>query len=94
MPTVQNRLLRALLPLALMSLIFGLSAQPNLGTGLGLIDLIGRKIAHAGVYATLTFLWWWALTPSRPNPATTHIAAPPHVEGDILHDYPAKCRPR
>lgn len=45
-----------------MALIFFLSAQPDLGTGLGVADLIGRKIVHAGVYATLTLLWWWALT--------------------------------
>lgn len=54
-------------PLALMALIFFLSAQPNLGTDLGLIDLIGRKIAHASVYAALTLLWWWAFIPQRPG---------------------------
>lgn len=52
---------RVLAPLALMAVIFALSAQSNLGTDLGVIDLIGRKIGHAGVYALLTFLWWWAL---------------------------------
>lgn len=56
-------LARALAPLALMALIFFLSAQPDLGTDLGVIDLIGRKIGHAGAYATLTVLWWWALAP-------------------------------
>lgn len=50
-------------PLALMALIFFLSAQSNLGTDLGLIDLIGRKIVHAGVYAAMTLLWWWAFLP-------------------------------
>lgn len=45
-----------------MALIFFLSAQPDLGTGLGVADLIGRKIVHAGVYAALTLLWWWAFT--------------------------------
>ena len=48
-------------PLALMALIFFLSAQPDLNSGLGLIDLIGRKFIHAGEYALLCFLWWRAL---------------------------------
>jgi VanZ family protein len=48
-------------PLALMVLIFVLSAQPDLNSGLGTIDLIGRKIIHASEYALLTFLWWRAL---------------------------------
>lgn len=45
-----------------MALIFFLSAQPDLGTGLGVADLVGRKFVHAGVYAALTLLWWWAFT--------------------------------
>jgi VanZ family protein len=48
-------------PLALMVVIFVLSAQPDLNSGLGTIDLIGRKIIHACEYALLTFLWWRAL---------------------------------
>ena len=48
-------------PLALMALIFFLSAQPDLSTGLGLIDRIGRKFVHASEYALLCFLWWRAL---------------------------------
>jgi VanZ family protein len=48
-------------PLALMAIIFVLSAQPDLNSGLGTIDLIGRKIVHAGEYALLCFLWWRAL---------------------------------
>jgi VanZ family protein len=48
-------------PLALMAVIFMLSAQPDLNSGLGTIDLIGRKIIHASEYALLTFLWWRAL---------------------------------
>jgi VanZ family protein len=50
-------------PLALMALIFVLSAQPDLNSGLGTIDLIGRKLIHAGEYALLCFLWWRALRP-------------------------------
>src|SRR2546423_11420660 len=48
-------------PIALMGLIFLLSAQPDLNSGLGTIDLIGRKLIHAGEYAALCFLWWRAL---------------------------------
>src|SRR3954447_17910125 len=48
-------------PLALMGLIFFLSAQPDLNSGLGVFDLIGRKLVHAGEYALLCFLWWRAL---------------------------------
>jgi VanZ family protein len=49
-------------PLALMALIFFLSAQPNLSSGLGWIDHVGRKLVHAGEYALLCFLWWRALS--------------------------------
>jgi VanZ family protein len=48
-------------PLLLMGAIFFLSAQPSLDSGLGLIDLIGRKLIHFGEYALLAFLWWRAL---------------------------------
>jgi VanZ family protein len=47
-------------PVALMVVIFVLSAQPDLNSGLGTIDLIGRKLVHAGEYALLCFLWWRA----------------------------------
>ena len=56
-------------PLLLMGVIFALSAQPSLDSGLGVIDLIGRKLIHFGEYALLCFLWWRALatvtTPRR-----------------------------
>ena len=48
-------------PLVLMAVIFALSAQPDLSTGLGTWDLIGRKIVHMSEYALLLFLWWRAL---------------------------------
>ena len=47
-------------PLALMALIFFLSHQPDLSSGLGIWDLVGRKIAHAAEYALLCLLWWRA----------------------------------
>jgi VanZ family protein len=48
-------------PLALMAVIFLLSAQPDLNSGLGTLDLIGRKIVHMSEYALLCFLSWRAL---------------------------------
>ena len=44
-----------------MAAIFVVSAQPDLSSGLGVIDLIGRKIVHVGEYALLCLLWWRAL---------------------------------
>jgi hypothetical protein len=52
-------------PLALMGLIFFFSAQPHLGTDLGTLDLILRKIAHMVLFGGLWFLWWRALGPHR-----------------------------
>jgi VanZ family protein len=48
-------------PLLLMAVIFFFSAQPNLNSGLGWIDHVGRKCIHASEYALLCFLWWRAL---------------------------------
>jgi VanZ family protein len=48
-------------PFVLMGVIFFLSAQPNLNSGLGVIDTILRKLVHAGEYGLLTFLWVRAL---------------------------------
>ena len=48
-------------PLLLMGVIFFLSHQPSLDSGLGVIDLVGRKLIHFGEYALLCILWWRAL---------------------------------
>jgi len=48
-------------PIALMAVIFLLSHQPDLGTGLGTIDLILRKLAHMTEYGLLWLLWLRAL---------------------------------
>ncbi len=48
-------------PLALMAVIFFLSAQPNLNSGLGTLDTVLRKLAHMGEFGLLWFLWWRAL---------------------------------
>ena len=52
-------------PLALMALIFFLSHQPSLGTGLGVWDLILRKGAHVTAFALLCLLWARALGRGR-----------------------------
>ena len=56
-------------PLLLMGLIFFFSAQPNLDSGLGVWDTIGRKLVHAATYGALWFLWWRALGYGHPGPA-------------------------
>ena len=54
-------------PLLLMIVVFALSAQPNLGTGLGTWDTVLRKGAHMLEFGLLWWLWWrafefrWAL---------------------------------
>jgi hypothetical protein len=53
-------------PLALMGLIFFLSAQPDLNSGLGLIDEIGRKFVHMAEYGVLWWLWSRAFGFRRP----------------------------
>jgi VanZ family protein len=54
-----------------MAVIFFVSDQPSLNSGLGAIDLIGRKLIHFAEYALLTFLWWRALvTVTSPGRAT------------------------
>jgi len=52
---------RFLAPLALMGLIYFLSDQPGLKSGLGVADLIGRKLIHAGTFGLLFVLWLRAL---------------------------------
>ena len=56
-------------PLLLMGLIFFFSAQPNLDSGLGVWDTVGRKLVHAATYGALWFLWWRALGYAHPGPA-------------------------
>ncbi len=47
-------------PLLLMGIIFALSAQPNLNSGLGTWDVVLRKLAHMTEYGLLFVLWWRA----------------------------------
>jgi VanZ family protein len=53
-------LVRALAPLALMGVIFYLSAQPSTGEH-PWWEAIVRKLGHVTGYALLTALWAWAL---------------------------------
>ena len=48
-------------PLLLMGVIFFLSAQPDLNSGLGTWDTILRKLAHMAEFGLLWLLWWRAL---------------------------------
>jgi VanZ family protein len=70
-------------PLALMGLIFFLSAQPDLGTGLGVWDTVLRKLAHMTVYGALWFLWWRALGYGHPAPSVAITLA--YAIADELH---------
>jgi len=47
-------------PIALMGVIFFLSAQPDLNSGLGTLDTILRKGAHMLEFGLLWALWWRA----------------------------------
>ena len=70
-------------PVAVMALIFALSATPDLSTGLGTWDLVLRKIAHVTIYAVL-----W-LTLARANdwrhPIAVTVAALLYAGSDELH---------
>jgi VanZ family protein len=75
-------------PVALMALIFFLSAQPDLRSGLGVIDLIGRKVLHATEYGALCALWWRALrtvTRERPALVASFAVAVAYAATDELH---------
>lgn len=63
---------RATAPLALMALIFYLSAQESVGPDL---PAFTRVIAHFSEYALLTALWIWALAPGLGRRALPAAAA-------------------
>jgi VanZ family protein len=56
-------------PLVLMAVIFVLSAQPDLNSGLGTWDTIGRKLVHMASYGLLWWLWQRALETRTVVPA-------------------------
>jgi VanZ family protein len=57
-----------------MAVIFFLSAQPDLDSGLGAVDLVLRKVAHVTAYFALTLLWYWALRPALPGMSALALA--------------------
>ncbi|MBA2644528.1 MAG: VanZ family protein [Solirubrobacterales bacterium] len=74
---------RYLPPLVLMGVIFWLSAQPSLDSGLGVWDTVLRKIAHMLEFGVLWWLWWRALRLRSPVPAT--VIALAYAISDELH---------
>lgn len=69
-------------PLALMGLIFFLSAQPDLSSGLGGWDIVLRKLAHMAEFGVLFLLWWRAL---GGRPAAAAAIAIAYAISDELH---------
>jgi VanZ family protein len=72
-------------PLALMGLIFFLSAQPDLNSGLGVWDTVLRKLAHMLEYGLLWFLWLRALGYRAPAPAVAAAVAVAYAATDEIH---------
>ena len=75
-------------PLLLMGLIWFFSAQPSLDSGLGLIDMVGRKLIHFGEYALLCFLLWRLFRTSMPDRRAALVAlliSSLYAAGDELH---------
>jgi hypothetical protein len=72
-PATRVALWRSLAPLALMGLIFFLSAQPSGGVH-PWWEVIGRKLGHVTGYALLTALWAWALNGVVKRPLLVAIA--------------------
>jgi VanZ family protein len=71
-----------------MGVIFFFSAQPSLDSGLGVVDLVGRKLIHFAEYALLGFLWWRAfVTVTRPGRAAlaAFLVASGYAATDELH---------
>jgi VanZ family protein len=63
------------------AVIFTLSSVPNLGTGLGVWDLVLRKLAHTAEYAFLGALVFRAVR--RPGPAV--LIASAYAVTDEIH---------
>ena len=66
-----------------MALIYFLSAQEGLNSGLGVIDTIGRKLIHMTEFGLLWFLWWRAL--GYGNQAVPALIAIAYAVTDELH---------
>jgi hypothetical protein len=75
-------------PVILMGIIFALSAQHHLSSGLGTADLVLRKCAHMTEYALLWLAWRHALGPriSRRDLSASAIAVA-YAASDELHQH-------
>ena len=80
MPTVS----RFAPPLILMAVIFGLSAQPGLDSGLAW-DHVLRKAAHMTEFGLLWLLWWRALGYGSRLPAVGIALA--YAVTDEIHQH-------
>ena len=78
---VLQSLSRYIPPLALMCVIFALSAQPDLNSGLGAWDTALRKIAHMVAFGLLWWLWQRALA----MPAAAAAIALGYAASDEWH---------
>jgi VanZ family protein len=72
-------------PVVLMAVIFALSAQPDLNSGLGTWDTIGRKLVHMASYGLLWWLWWRAL--GRRAPGLAAAIALGYAVTDEYHQH-------
>jgi VanZ family protein len=70
-------------PVAVMALIFWLSATPDLSSGLGSLDLVLRKAAHITIFALLWLTFVRATDWRRPIAAT--LAALVYAGSDEFH---------
>ncbi len=70
-------------PVAVMALIFWLSATPDLSSGLGSLDLVLRKAAHITIFAVLWLTFVRATGWRRPIAAT--VAALLYAGSDEFH---------
>lgn len=82
-------------PVALMALIYVLSDQPDLSTGLGVWDFVARKLVHMSEYALLCFLWWRALrtvTAARAALVLAFLLSLAYAGTDELHQRSVRGR--
>jgi VanZ family protein len=70
-------------PVAVMALIFSLSATPDLSSGLGSVDFVLRKIAHVTIFGVLWLTFARATDWRRPIAAT--VAALLYAASDEWH---------
>ena len=82
-------------PLALMGLIFVLSAMPSDDVDRGVAYFLGRKVAHFTEYALLSALWWRALRTSvsaRSAVVAAVVIAVAYAATDELHQTTVESR--